>query len=206
MTPGQQWADRGLKSVGKSPLTIILVGTAAAYLLLLAPYWKIDWDSAIYISLAQSIASGDGYVYMGYPHTKYPPGLPLLLAPIELFFSHHYFLMRILMTFCAVGCIALTWRLIRSMSSSGVAIAVSVMTASSYALVAEVPLILSDVPYMLVSLAALLAAEKYTQSPSKSALLWAGVLIVIATSFRLVGDVDQYCFSFQRPCRVKTHS
>ena len=135
-----------LNSVGQFPLTVILIGTTAAYLLLLVPYWQFGYDSAIYISLAQSLASGEGYVYMGFPHTKYPPGLPLLLAPIEFLFGHNYLLMRLWMTVCAVGSIGLTWFLIRPMSSSRVALAVCVMTASSYAFVHEVPGILSDVP------------------------------------------------------------
>ncbi len=186
MKTGQQFG-RVLNSVGQFPLTVILIGTTAAYLLLLVPYWQFGYDSAIYISLAQSLASGEGYVYMGFPHTKYPPGLPLLLAPIEFVFGHNYLLMRLLMTVCAVGSIGLTWFLIRPMSSSRVALAVCVMTASSYAFVHEVPGILSDVPYMLASLAALVVAEQYTRDPSIRALAWAVVLILVATSFRLIG-------------------
>jgi hypothetical protein len=176
-----------LRTIEKIPLTAILAVTAGAYLLLLVPYWNVRWDSAVYISLAQSLANGEGYVYMGYAHTKYPPGLPLLLAPIEFFFGHHYLLMRLLITVCAVGAIGLTWCLIRPLYSRRIAFAVCVMTASSYALVAEVPVILSDIPYMLVSLAALVAANQYTRNPTKRVLLWVTVLILVATSLRLIG-------------------
>ncbi len=56
--------------------------TAVVYAMGVVPYWKPTWDSAIYISLARALVEGNGYTYMGYPHTKYPPGFPLLMAPV----------------------------------------------------------------------------------------------------------------------------
>ena len=47
--------------------------------------------------MASSLADGQGYAYMGFPHNKYPPGLPVLLAAVELVTAGGVMLMRGLM-------------------------------------------------------------------------------------------------------------
>ena len=37
-------------------------------------------DSSTYVVLAENLARGGGYVFDGRPHTRFPPGLPMLLA------------------------------------------------------------------------------------------------------------------------------
>jgi hypothetical protein len=153
----------------------------------LTGYWKISWDSAFYIVLAESLGEGGGYSYMGYPHFKYPPGLSLILAPIEYLFGHQYLLMRLFIMICAVVSIGLTWQLIKSHSNAAIAIVVSGLTAASYGMIELIPYVISDVPYMLASLGALICADRYRRDPSGRSLLWAVVLILIACSIRLVG-------------------
>jgi hypothetical protein len=151
------------------------------------PHWKTTWDSATYIALAESLIRGDGYTYNGYPHTKYPPGFPLLLVPVELLFGRDFFWMRALIAACGAGSVGATYFLIRRRATAVYAVAVCVMTTASYALVFETTRILSDVPYMLVSLVALLWGERAVKSASRRDLSAAILLIVLAWTIRLVG-------------------
>ncbi len=161
--------------------------TAVVYAMGVVPYWKPTWDSAIYISLARALVEGNGYTYMGYPHTKYPPGFPLLMAPVVALAGDRFALLRALMVACAAASVGLTWALVRRSNSSLVAAAVSLMTASSFALVVETTSVLSDLPYMAVSLAALVAADRYREGRSGRALGVTIALVVAAWSVRLVG-------------------
>jgi len=175
------------KHLLQSPLLWILLFSAIAYYFIVVPQWSPTWDSAIYISLARAMVNGEGYTYMGYPHTKYPPGFSLLLAPIEFIAGHNFLYMRLLIAICAVGSIGLTFLLIRRTASVSVACAVSLMTAASYALFIETTHILSDVPYMFVSLAALIVAERYSRHLSMRYAFMTIGLIATAFMIRLVG-------------------
>jgi 4-amino-4-deoxy-L-arabinose transferase-like glycosyltransferase len=124
---------------------------------------------------------------MGYPHTKYPPGFPLLLAPIEFLFGDHVLLMRLLVALCAVASVGATYALFRRVANARVALAVSVMTAASFALLIEATRILSDVAYLLFSLVALHAAVRYREDLTVGRAVAAIALIVAAYSIRIVG-------------------
>jgi 4-amino-4-deoxy-L-arabinose transferase-like glycosyltransferase len=106
-----------------------------------------------------------------------------MLAPIFVFFGENIWLMRFLIVACAVASVGTSYLLIRRFASASVALAVGVMTAASYALFFEATLILSDIPYMLVSLLALYYGERYRHH-----LTWwnAGVVIALAIAAYLI--------------------
>lgn len=165
------------------------MAAAALYAPLVVPYWKPTWDSGTYITLAQSLAEGKGYSYLGDPHVKYPPGFPLLLTPILLLFGKNYLLMRALIAACAVGSIAAAFSLIRKRASFGFALAAAVMTAVCYAMYFEATRVLSDLPYMFASLGALLAMERYRSKPSRR-MFWTAIALAAASySIRIVGFI-----------------
>jgi hypothetical protein len=60
--------------------TLILLGIVLGSAI--RSVWAIDPDASLYVGLGRSLAAGDGYALDGVPHTKYPPGLPLLLAGV----------------------------------------------------------------------------------------------------------------------------
>ncbi len=173
----------------------ILAATAAFYALLVVPYWKPTWDSAIYITLAHSIAHGEGYTYMGYAHTKYPPGFPLMLSPIVLLFGKNYMLMRASVAACAVGSVGITYLLFRRIASVGIAVSVALITAAAYPLAFEATRILSDVPFMLVSLGALYAAQRHHESSGEGWFRWTVGLIVAAYLMRTIGFTLVFAFA-----------
>ena len=64
-------------------LTVGLAVAVSALLLAYPLHWRITPDSALYIGLAQSLSSGDGYRFNEAPHAHAFPGFPLLLAAIH---------------------------------------------------------------------------------------------------------------------------
>ena len=81
----------------KGLIFLLLVAVLVGYSLRDQP--ELMHDSGVYILLAQSLVSGQGYsdVYaVGEPpHTKYPPVFPLLLAPIVYLFDLNFWAMRL---------------------------------------------------------------------------------------------------------------
>jgi len=161
--------------------------SAILYACIVVPDWNPSWDSATYITLARSLVAGDGYTYMGYDHTKYPPGFPLMLSPLLALFGVKYLPMRALIAFCAVGSIGLVYATLRRSAGTWTAVAVASMTATSSALLYESTRILSDIPYMLLSFATLLAALRLGEIRSKRSLALVGALCGTAFLVRLVG-------------------
>lgn len=53
-----------------------------AYLLLQNPYWVPGGDSDFYVSIARSMARGDGFLYNGLPVAISPPGWPWVMAKV----------------------------------------------------------------------------------------------------------------------------
>ena len=70
-------------------------------------------DSVTYVLLAESILeSGDGYSLSlepgpPEPHTKYPPGYPLFLAPLVAIFGRNFVVLKLLSTLFTAGSVAL---------------------------------------------------------------------------------------------------
>jgi hypothetical protein len=143
-------------------------------------------DSSIYISLARSIAQGDGYkdIYRpGEPsHTEYAPGLPVLLAPVAYLDDDNYLAMKLVIIPFAVGAVIVAYFLFRGQSALA---RLFIMAAF-----ATVPLILrflveilSDIPYIFFSLLALFMMSKNSESQKSSFISWVLVGVVIAASF-----------------------
>ena len=171
----------------REPGAWVVAAASALYACVVVPHWQPTWDSATYITLAKSLVSGDGYTYMGYDHTKYPPGFPLMLAPIVGVFGNSFLVMRCLVASCAVASIGVRYVLQRRAAGPWIAASAAAMTAASYALLFEATRILSDVPYMLVSLVALLAIERLRAEGSRRLLVVATCLCVAAYLVRIVG-------------------
>jgi hypothetical protein len=61
-----------------------LIGLALLLALQISPHWLPMNDACGYISMGRSVAQGQGIMYLGTPHWRYPPGYSLLISPIFL--------------------------------------------------------------------------------------------------------------------------
>ncbi len=131
-------------------------------LLLMSPeLGDFGGDSAQYLSLARGIAEGRGYVDLHLPgnppHRHYPPGFPLLLAPLVAVFGPAPILPA--KVFCAASIAVgawFAWRLLRRLAGPRAALAALGLSLSSTALLLQAVRIQSEAPYFLLVYAALL--------------------------------------------------
>lgn len=66
----------------KLVLFLLAAGLLSSLPFTVHPWYDATNDGSVYISTAQSLASGDGYSFLGMPFRERPPGFSALLAPI----------------------------------------------------------------------------------------------------------------------------
>ena len=157
-------------------------------------------DDSYYVSVAKALASGQGYtnIYLPEPvrHTHFPPGLPALLSVpmrLGLALGPTIILSKLILILCAaLGLLAfLSLGRIEGYKEAVVAWAVA-LAAVSIALVGYTCRVGSEMPYMLLSVLALLAARRYRLGTQMSwpGIWWgiaAGVLLAFAILTRTIG-------------------
>jgi len=147
--------------------------------LLFDPKLDTGGDSAVYLILARSLAAGTGYVD-GYlpgapPHTQFPPGFPLLLSlPARAGPGADVLLAKLLVALAgagAVGLIGLVYSdVLRERAPLAGAFLVSVPV-----LAAAGSRVLTEVPFLLVSMAAIYCLQRDDDEPGR--LGWAGLAL-----------------------------
>jgi 4-amino-4-deoxy-L-arabinose transferase-like glycosyltransferase len=133
-------------------------------------------DFAMYIHHAKNLAEGLPYAATGYiynPHnlaigpTVYPPGFPLLLAPVYKVFGLDLQAMRVELVALLVACLALTaWLFWSELPPLAVAIVIGVIgvNPSIWSLLDQV---LSDIPFLVFCLAAIGLLRHVEQESSR---------------------------------------
>lgn len=141
-------------------------------------------DNFAYFYLSRAIVQGKGYVELWNQHqplhTQYPPIFPLLLLPAAIFNS--YIFAKIIVFFCYVFLLIFSYRLFRELnkSESENATLVSLLFLSSAPVLIEYSSwVLSEIPYMLISVLALYfwSKKKYNIS-----LLFASLAFLTRTA------------------------
>ena len=83
-----------------------LLAYAAISLLVFDPKLHTGGDESIYIILAEALVSGEGYCdiqLIGKPlHRTFPPGLPLLLAPLVMAFGRDIVILKLFIVLTGV--------------------------------------------------------------------------------------------------------
>ena len=154
---------------------------------------KVQHDSGVYIALAKSLSSGQGYREIFYAdsplHTLYPPVFPLLLAPLTYFRGLDFLAMKVMVVVMAILALYLTYVFHRAVTSDLIACLVVIFTATSHGIVFHSQSILTEIPYLLFSLLALfwlLRCSRQGTWSGKAAALTV-ILIPVVYLTRLVG-------------------
>ena len=134
-------------------LTILL---AAVFIVNVSPYWIPQRDSALYMTLARSLARGEGFQEgPGVPHTLVYPGFPLILAGVMKLFGERMFFMNLCVTLMGMGCIALTYLVMKPWLEKRVAMLVAFLTGSTHTLLNYSGVLITDVPHLFFTLLSL---------------------------------------------------
>ncbi|MBI5247938.1 MAG: glycosyltransferase family 39 protein [Desulfomonile tiedjei] len=161
---------------------------AAGFCLIVNSSWNATPDSALYLTLGESIARGDGYVFNGEPHTFVPPGLPLILAGAARFLGPEFLYYRIVMALAGLLTAWFGYLFVARLCGQDTAFLVGGVFALNHILLFNSTFVLADVVYALFTLIALNAAlSAAEESGDHSRLLIAGLIMGIPPLIRING-------------------
>lgn len=154
---------------------------------------KVQHDSGVYITLAKALSTGSGYreIFLQHapPHTRYPPLFPLLLTPTVYFLGYHLVAMKLLIIALALLALIPLRAFVREADSEFMAWLVVMFTLTSHGIVFYSQSVMSEIPYLLVSLLALRQLQRLFRQADWSAttLVLAVALLWAAYLTRLIG-------------------
>ena len=168
-----------------SVLILILI---LPYIAIVRTDFKSEVDSAIYLGLAKSIALSGEYSFNSSFHTKYPPGFPLMMAPIYKIFGESYLAMYLFQTlimaisfYLVIRVIGMHWDMLK-------AIIIAILLAFSVHSILINSYLWSEPLFLSLSLSSVLLADFYFKSKQKVPLLLILTLILSATALtRTIG-------------------
>ncbi len=159
-----------------------------------APQLDPQVDSADYIVLGQALRAGLGMRYIHLPEAptpnRLPVGFPLLLAGIEWVAPNSVIARKVLVAACYVGAVILTFRLAAAYIAPRTAFLVTVLTALNPFVLGMARLVMSELPYLLVSLLALWLLERALEGPgqgSRGAWIGGVAALLVAPQLRTIG-------------------
>jgi hypothetical protein len=139
-------------------LTVLLAG---AFAVLATPEYRFTGDTEHYVSLARSIATAAPYELNGHAESRFPPGLPLLLAPAALIARGSFAAISRWAAVLASSVFLLTWLYVRRREPR-FALPVAILTVTC------IPFLnlatgnpMSEPVYLACTLALLLWAERW---------------------------------------------
>ena len=149
----------------------------------------LDWDSVNYISVADSLLAGAGFrQFNGLLYRDWPPLYPLLLAAPGLMGIDPYpwagwlNILAFALTIFVVG-----QGLRRLLTSRSLLLVGCLAAALAYPLTRQAAFALTETPFILFILLALLAAERFLNTERRSALLWAALFTALVCLTRYLG-------------------
>src|SRR6478672_2948307 len=88
----------------------LLIGVLTLYLLGFNGQWRLEPDSALYLTIGRNLAEGRGYTYHGDHHHLAYPGLPWLFAATFKVFGVDTLLpAHVIILLCGAAALALTY-------------------------------------------------------------------------------------------------
>ena len=165
---------------------------------------SLTGDNAQFINLGRSLADGYGLSETiegePIPHTKYPFGFPILLAIVHILFPSNLIALKSLVVLLYAISIPLTYLLIRRFAAPTLALGVSVLCLASPLLLDYSHQVMSEIPFLLFSLIALLLIHRAhngssTKNPGEGLLrvsswiLLAIIAIIAAYYIRSAGII-----------------
>ncbi|MFQ5906644.1 MAG: ArnT family glycosyltransferase, partial [bacterium] len=186
-------ADSRKDDRGRSGKDYLIVGIILFLYLLLAllvfdPRLHTGGDNAHYICLARSILSGKGYreIYKPGepPHTLYPFGYPLLLAPVISLFKSSFVALKILSLLFGACSVLLVYMLLENRCGRLCLYAVVGLFAVSPLLLEYSHYVLSDSSFTFFSLLSLFLFRRAELDLRRfPPLLWASVVCAVFTYY-----------------------
>lgn len=172
---------------------IALLIVSILYFAALNGYLSLYGDNANFILLSKGMLKEGRYCLPTRPnpppHIQFPFVLPIMLMPIVAIFGYNFFLMKLLITFSAIGSVWLIYYLFRPIVGKWTAVLLMFLAGFSPYIGEFSHKVMSEFPFILFMLGGLIFLRRYQQENdwrTKNGLL-AGVLITIAYFTRSIG-------------------
>jgi hypothetical protein len=141
-------------------------------------------DNAEFVILGRALVEGKGFRNISHPDarpaTKYPPGFPVMLAAWATLFGSSVVSMKVHVVVCYVVAVGATFLLGRRLLGDALGMTAALLLTSSWTVLMYSHQVLSDIPYMMVSLVAVLLL---TGLPEGRRTMIAAILITIWAYF-----------------------
>src|SRR5207249_1584403 len=122
--------------------------------------WRMEPDSALYLTIGRNLAEGRGYTYHGEHHHLAYPGLPwLFAASFKLFGAGTLLPAHVVVLLCGLLTLALTYRLFYLHSGRSTAVLLMLAPGLSRTFYRYCFELLSDVPFLMGVMAFLVGYE-----------------------------------------------
>ncbi|MEM6313239.1 MAG: hypothetical protein AAF743_04085 [Planctomycetota bacterium] len=141
--------------------------------------WRVGADSASYRIVGRSLAEVGTYSYGLLPEAHVFPGLPVLLAGLQLLFGEGALAPVLLVNATALGALLITYRLIRMRFEPWIAAAVTFGVALNSEVILHAQEIATDVPFLLGVVTAWWGWEKVERPKAQHGSLWSGSLLLM---------------------------
>jgi hypothetical protein len=145
-------------------LIVLLMVEAVLLFLAFVPTPHNGGDNAGYVALAHSLLERGEYVELWDPaeppHTKYPPGFPLLLAGLIALGARTWTALKVIPFVSALLAVAVTFNLARDRRGWVFGLVVAGVFGISDALVYHASWVLSDLPFFVFTLGGLWALDR----------------------------------------------
>ena len=188
---GRQVSDQVLTTTDKKQLKILSVLAALG---LIQAWVFFDWnpslsgDNAVFMILGRALATGRGLVHINNPglpvETQFPPGFPALLAGVNLLYPGNLLAMKWFVSLLYALSIPLVYLLVSARESRVLAFVVAGFCLASAPLLSYSHAVMSEIPYMVASVGALLLLGRES-GPRTS--IWTVLAAVAAYYIRSVG-------------------
>lgn len=147
-------------------------------------------DSSYYIELARSLLENGTYSFNYITHTKYPPGVPLVLYVSSLIFDSTSFTVYVrVMGFLGILALLTAYWTVRMYNAKYAAIITLLVLSSPWFFLLATTIVLSDLPYFFSSMVVLLCSILIDRQVRENKLLVYVLLslaLVLSVLFRTV--------------------
>ena len=148
--------------------------------------WRPEWDSAIYLLTARSIANGNGYAYQGEPFFLRPPGFPFLLAWLNGPDGFDFAVLNRFITVSAAASLAAIAFALVPMLGRGWALVAAVLSTTTPIFVSNLNWVLSDIPFLALFFFALSLLGTPGKGSGWPRAMLGALVLALATFFRTV--------------------
>lgn len=154
-----RWADRVLVLADRHRHKLFAI-LLVIYLLGFNAQWRLEPDSALYLTIGRNLAEGKGYTYQGEQHDLVFPGLPVLFAAtFKLFHSEKLAPALVMMLLIGLATLGLTYRLFLLHAGRPTAVLITFGLGISRLFYRYCFELLSDMPFLLGVMAFLVGYE-----------------------------------------------